>query len=197
MPTQRKEFGRRGLSRETPSQRGQRPSHYSSGHATAAYAPAGGSALPFDDEDGFSLWAVLTNTLALFFSFQGRIGRLEYWSIGIARCVLLLGLLFAFISSTQPALAEMSQVSVTNALFMSGTGLVYTALFIAGLVNYWSLEVRRCHDRNVSGLLLLIMFIPIIGAFFGLYILIVNGFFAGTPGTNRFDTAQGLAPVFD
>ncbi|WP_199823602.1 DUF805 domain-containing protein [Labrenzia sp. OB1] len=193
---QRKEFGRRGLSQENPSQRGKRQSHYSSGRMTASYAQAGG-ALALDDADSFSLWTAFSTTLALLFSFQGRIGRMEYWSIGIARCVLLLALFFALIDTTQPGLAEMDEAALAIALFTSTSGLVYTALFIAGIVNYWSLEARRCHDRDVSGLVLLLLFVPIFGTFYALYLFIMNGFFPGTPGTNRFDTAQGLAPVFD
>lgn len=194
---QRKEFGRRGLSQETHSQRGKRQSHYSSSRMTTAYASAGASALPFDDEDGVSFWTVFTNTLALLFSFRGRIGLLEYWSIGIARCVLLLALFFPLVNTMQPGLGEITQATIANALFTSASGLLYTALFIAGIVNYWSLEARRCHDRDVSGLVLLILFVPLIGAFYAIYLFIMNGFFPGTPGTNRFDTAQGLAPVFD
>ncbi|PVB63140.1 DUF805 domain-containing protein [Labrenzia sp. 011] len=197
MSTQRKEFGRRGLSQNTAPQRGQRQAPFSPARGVATgYASPGGNALSLDD-DGFSLWTAFTHTLKLFFGFQGRIGRLEYWTIGIARFVLMTVLLFAFVSTTQPGMEDMTQASVLNALLMSGTGLIYTAIFIAGLVNYWSLEVRRCHDRNVSGLLLLIMFIPVIGAFFAVYIFIMNGFFPGTSGSNRFDTAQGMAPIFD
>ncbi|MEL7527177.1 MAG: DUF805 domain-containing protein, partial [Pseudomonadota bacterium] len=58
-------------------------------------------------------------------------------------------------------------------------------------------EARRCHDRDSSALFLLILFVPIVGTFYGIYLFIVNGFFPGTPGPNQFDTMQSKAQIFD
>jgi uncharacterized membrane protein YhaH (DUF805 family) len=90
-----------------------------------------------------------------------------------------------------------AQMALLSAIYGSTTGYVCTALILLSTISYWSLLVRRQHDRDVSGFWLLMLFIPIFGAFYGIYLFFALGFFPGTPGPNRFDTARSQAHVFD
>ncbi|WP_422040028.1 DUF805 domain-containing protein [Roseibium sp.] len=203
---QRKQFGKRGAHQSVP-QFGDRQTSYA-GAAMPAYAGAGGGAVYTDDGDSFSIGKALSGFLSIFFSFHGRMGRMEYWTIGTARWVmdiiLLVTLFMSQFSELQQVMAlegtvpedEHAQM-VFGALFGSTTALICMGLLLISTVSYWSIQVRRSHDRDASGLMLLIMFVPIIGAFYAIWIFIANGFFPGTPGPNRFDTARSQAHVFD
>ena len=133
----------------------------------------------------------------MLFSFQGRIGRMEYWTIGIVRFIVFVVAIFGFVSTFPPTSSEVDSAEVMRHLVSSPGGLTYLTLFLALTLCLFSLEVRRLHDRDVSGFRVLILFIPIIGGLYGLWLFIANGFFPGTPGTNRFDTAGSQASVFD
>ena len=111
-------------------------------------------------------------TLRRDFTFSGRLRRGEFWVrwIVVAIAALLLML---------PAL-----------------GIVLTAdpipswplfwLLLVGLVAnvYWfSVMIRRWHDRGKSAWWVLIWFIPYVGS---LWVLIELGFLRGDPGPNRY-----------
>jgi uncharacterized membrane protein YhaH (DUF805 family) len=109
----------------------------------------------------------------LLFSFDGRIRRLHYWlaSIGV-------GAVASVISSM---LFGMSGVFMGhfNPLPMVLILPLVAAEFWIGI----ALGIKRCHDRDKSGLFLLVGLIPIIG---GLWLLIDLGFIDGTPGPNQY-----------
>jgi len=102
----------------------------------------------------------------ILFSFEGRINRKPFWMIIL---VFLIGLI------------------VTTVIDMETTGQdtgIASILFY--LIMVWPLlaiQVKRWHDVDKSGWWLLIGIIPIVGA---IWAFIVNGFFTGTEGTNRF-----------
>lgn len=192
MTTARKQFGRRGLD-EGPSRGMARPQSSYSGSAAVA-SPA--IAAPTDD-DSFSILKVLGFAFGMLFSFQGRLGRMEYWSIGIARFIIFILAIVGFVSTFPPTAGDVESVDIMRNLVSTPGGLVFLALFIALTICLFSLEVRRLHDRDASGFWVLILFIPIVGGLYGLWLFIANGFFPGTPGTNRFDTARSQASVFD
>nr|WP_319385960.1 DUF805 domain-containing protein [uncultured Roseibium sp.] len=203
---QRKQFGKRGAHQSVP-QFGDRQTGYA-GAAMPAYAGAGGGAVYAEDGDNFSIGRALSGFLSIFFSFHGRMGRMEYWTIGTARWVMDIILLVTLVMSQYSELQRVTALEgtvseneysmmVLGALFGSTTGLVCMFLMLVSAVSYWSIQVRRNHDRDASGLLLLIIFVPIVGFFYGIWIFIANGFFPGTPGPNRFDTARSQAHVFD
>ncbi|MCV0429605.1 MAG: DUF805 domain-containing protein [Roseibium sp.] len=162
-----------------------------------SYAAAGGGSASYGQEDSFSVTKVFGFAFDLFFSFNGRIGRAQYWTIGIFRFVLMIGVIFSFVSQLPVGATELTEEEIGMALFTSQSGLIHLALFAVLMICYWSLEVRRSHDRGKSGLFLLILFVPIIGSIYGIYIFIVNGFVPGTRGPNQFDTVQSQAHVFD
>jgi uncharacterized membrane protein YhaH (DUF805 family) len=196
---QRKQFGKRGVQQSVP-QFGDRNASYAPA-GMPAYAAAGGGAAAFDSDDNFSIGKMLGHMFGMLFSFQGRLGRMEYWVIGSIRFVLFMAILVAFVFAVGPQMQGLSEEQANIALlqyaFGTVNGGIMTFLLLALAVCQWSLEARRCHDRDSSALYLLIMFIPIVGSFYGIYLFIVNGFFPGTPGPNRFDTVQSQAQIFD
>ena len=165
-----------------------------------AYAGGGGGG-SYSDDDSFSVGKALGGFLSILFSFSGRICRMEYWTFGFIRFFILIDVIVAFVFAVGPQMEGLSedQANIVLVKYAFGTvqGGFLTFLFLVLFVCYWSLEARRCHDRDSAALYLLILFVPIIGSFYGIYIFIVNGFFPGTPGPNRFDTVQNKAQIFD
>jgi uncharacterized membrane protein YhaH (DUF805 family) len=107
-----------------------------------------------------------------FFSFSGRIGRYEYWvwSFGLVGLLLL----------------------ATMVTGLMGLAVSWLLLFPAFWFGNLSLAVRRWHDRNKSGVWVLLPFIPVIGA---IWAFIELGFIEGTPGPNNYGWPYGTAPA--
>ena len=106
------------------------------------------------------------NIIWLFFSFKGRIRRIEYWV-----CSLIISAIFLL-----PAFI----------LFESYPDLVMSYVIAMGIILVWSslaIQAKRWHDCDKSAWWLLINLIPYIGSFWA---FVVNGFFQGTVGPNRF-----------
>ena len=194
---QRKQFGKRGLAQQSVPQMGQRQSAYSAELATPAYAAAGGGSVSYEQEETFSIAKVFGFAFDLFFSFKGRIGRAQYWTVGFFRFLLTVAVVVSFVLRLPYGAMELTEEEIVKALFTTQSGLVHLTIFAVLMLSYWSLEVRRSHDRGKSGLYLLIMFIPIIGSIYALYIFAVNGFVAGTRGPNQFDSVHSQAQIFD
>lgn len=103
-----------------------------------------------------------------YVNFTGRAMRSEFWYF----------MLFYFIAYLVLAFIDLEVLG----------GQILTSLFaLATLLPGIGVAVRRLHDIDKSGWLILLNFIPLIGAI----ILIVWYCQAGTPGPNRF----GPAPV--
>ena len=104
----------------------------------------------------------------ILFSFQGRIGRFEYWMSTLAIFGGLIAPMF---------LAGMLQLDDS----------VLVVIFIAAYIPFiWislAIQAKRWHDRNKSAWWILITFIPVIGAFWA---FVENGFMAGTDGPNHY-----------
>jgi uncharacterized membrane protein YhaH (DUF805 family) len=103
----------------------------------------------------------------LLFSFQGRIPRRNYWAVSIISTLLM------YVVFVPVALLTGEAAFVV--LFL----LVCVPMFWIWLAN----AVKRWHDRDKSGLWVLIGLIPYLG---GIWILIECGCLRGTPGPNRF-----------
>lgn len=107
----------------------------------------------------------------LWFSFQGRATRSDYW----LRWIL-------------PVIAISIVLSIADVVigtFDGGSGFgLLSGLF--SLITIWpsfAVSIKRLHDRDQSGWFLLLWLIPIIG---WLYLFVVIGFLRGTVGDNRF-----------
>ena len=115
----------------------------------------------------------------LLFGFQGRTNRAKFWLVALA-IFIVEAILFAMLGSNiamsddpQEALARMGPVtSIVLLLF----GILVTWISIA-------VGIKRFHDRNKSGVWILIIFVPLIGS---LWYLIECGFLKGTTGPNNY-----------
>jgi uncharacterized membrane protein YhaH (DUF805 family) len=115
----------------------------------------------------------------LLFGFQGRTNRAKFWLVAVALLVIEIIVLAVLCGGAmmsddpQQALASLGPVA----------GIV---LVIFGLAVTWitiAVGIKRFHDRNKSGVWILIIFVPVIG---GLWYLIECGFLRGTPGPNDY-----------
>ncbi len=116
----------------------------------------------------------------LLFGFQGRTNRAKFWLVALAIVVIEIILLAIF-----GANAVMISDDPQKAL--AGIGPVASiVLLIFILAATWisiAVGIKRFHDRNKSGVWILIIFVPLIGS---LWYLIECGFLRGTPGPNNY-----------
>jgi uncharacterized membrane protein YhaH (DUF805 family) len=126
----------------------------------------------------------------MLFSFEGRMRRRDFWL-----CVLGLWVVSWVLGSFAGAMFW------PQAMVMGGPGYLahyhygyawpmmsgfWGAYSLVGLVMLWpsvAIGVKRCHDRDQSGLWLLLLLIPVIGWFWWLINL---GLLDGTAGPNKF-----------
>lgn len=112
--------------------------------------------------------SVLTEKYA---DFTGRARRAEYWWFVLVNLGVTIG-----ISVVSLILASSNDSS-------AGLGAIIYIVYALGVfVPSLAVTVRRLHDTNKSGWMLLIAFIPLVGAI----LLLVFYFTDGDPGTNRF-----------
>ena len=119
------------------------------------------------------------NIFRLFFSFEGRIGRVAWWLAVTARFIVLIPMFFIikfFINSAKS--------NVTSHLDLSEIGVVILIAFV--IIWFWSafaVEAKRWHDRNKSARWVLLPLVPIVG---GVWALVELGFLAGAKGSNFY-----------
>lgn len=185
MSNERKQFGRRGA---TPTPRFAGPSNSSSQMGKMASTGPSSMALGADDfQFGMDMSTEAPpSLLGMVFGFSGRIGRSTYWTIGAFRFLLTVALFVALAFNLPAGIENWNVLEFYGYFFGTAEGLKYGIPFIPLTVCYWSLEARRIHDRGHSALWLLLLFVPLVGLFYSLYLFIANGFFAGTPGRNAF-----------
>lgn len=120
-------------------------------------------------------WMLLP--LKRYADFQGRSRRMEYWMfvLGIVIVSVVIGLLVGLI-------AGFSRTEGSG-LFGGGVGLVLFGLFwLALIVPAIAVQVRRFHDQNLTGWLVLISLIPYLGGI----VVLVFMCLPGTKGPNKF-----------
>jgi uncharacterized membrane protein YhaH (DUF805 family) len=121
----------------------------------------------------------------LLFSFDGRVRRLHYWIASIGAGVVIGVFINVLIGLSGALTGHPNPVMLLLALPLAG-------------INVWisiALGIKRCHDRDKSGVFLLVGLIPLIGA---LWLLIDLGFIDGTPGPNKYGPSPkglGEAPA--
>ena len=116
-------------------------------------------------------------------SFEGRLNRKPYVLRGLAVCLIssvivqivsgVLGLIVAKVAESSPDLGMALLLFLYAVIFV-----LYLPATVIGI----SLGIRRCHDNDWSGWLVLLHFVPLVNIVFGLLLL----FKPGTPGPNRF-----------
>lgn len=97
------------------------------------------------------------------FNFNGRLNRLKYWKY------ILMNMVVMFVIN------KVLNIIGAGASLANAVSLVMSILFLP-------FSVRRLHDLNRNGLFMLLVFVPIVNFFFGIYV----GFFKGTEGPNQY-----------
>lgn len=112
------------------------------------------------------------------FSFSGRVRRMEYWLTGI-----LVGILNALIWITLLAGVGLDSTGATGGGGGTVIGIIIAAIIY--IVTIWielAVTVKRFHDTDKSGWMILIFLIPLVNIFFAFYLLFADG----TVGPNRY-----------
>lgn len=110
--------------------------------------------------------------------FTGRSRRKEYWSFALFYALVIVVLNAAF---------GTNDYTVSRGAFVYGSRLVGpgnwlgSAFWLASLVPALAVSVRRLHDQDRSGWLLLLFLIPLLGWFAVLVLMLLEG----TNGPNR------------
>lgn len=138
-------------------------------------------------------WMILP--LTRYADFKGRSRRKEYWMFALFNLIvvsILIGLAIAFAPST-----TVSEMTTGDGGFQASTNIqtdfsespasmvflgLYSLYVLAILIPSLAVQVRRLHDQDKSGWLLLLGLIPFVGGF----IILVFMLLPGTRGPNRF-----------
>jgi uncharacterized membrane protein YhaH (DUF805 family) len=108
-----------------------------------------------------------------YFSFSGRSTKSQYWFFSLT--VIVLGII---------------AVVLDAAVLGSSKPAGFTALaYIAHLIPSLAVTVRRLHDADKSGWLVLLLLVPLVNV----VCYVVFGCLASTPGDNRFGSEPDLA----
>jgi uncharacterized membrane protein YhaH (DUF805 family) len=107
--------------------------------------------------------------------FNGRARRKEFWMFMLFWAIIVIvgGILDSLLGT---------EFSDNKDAAFGRTGWIALILWLAMLVPWFAVSVRRMHDRDRSGWWVLIWFIPCIGQIW----FIIWQALDGTPGDNRF-----------
>lgn len=132
----------------------------------------------------------------MLFSFEGRMRRRDFWL-----CVLLLWVVGGVIGSILSALMFPHVVFINGPrgvwpLMAGGFWRVSGLIWLLMLWPEVAIGVKRCHDRDQSGLWFLVAFLPVIG---WVWWLVNLGLLDGTQGPNKYGPSPkgygGAAPA--
>lgn len=109
------------------------------------------------------------------FTFKGRLSRLEFLKLNLL-VIVFVGVIQAI---TIPAIPK---------LFLPDSRLIVTAIFLGITIVFvlsvsLSASIRRLHDMDRSGWLVILKFVPVIN----LALVILLFFAPGTPHDNQYD----------
>ena len=94
-----------------------------------------------------------------FFDFSGRASKSEYWWFQLYNAIIYL----------------------LTFVFQGDLTLLFSILIIVNIIPIWAAAVRRVHDSDKSGWMVLISVIPLIGLY--VIVLLIQD---GSKGKNRF-----------
>ncbi len=105
----------------------------------------------------------------LFTSFDGRIGRQQWW----------MGIIVLFVVGIIATVLDM----ILGTRMESGMGVIGIIADIICIYPSIALSAKRWHDRGKSAWWILINLVPFIG---WIWALVENGFLKGTDGPNQY-----------
>lgn len=109
------------------------------------------------------------STANSIFSFEGRIKRSSFWMVIVPLFLISFGLQIGIAVSTDRGGSD-------------GVAVLFLIYFIPAIWVALATYVKRWHDLNMSGWMVLTMFIP----FVNLLILLYLGIAPGTAGANKY-----------
>jgi uncharacterized membrane protein YhaH (DUF805 family) len=119
-------------------------------------------------------------------SYKGRFGRLSYLAWTFIVSILYSCALFVVIAIGAISIANSGLGLSAEGLFSNGLGYLAVFLLVAVAIVFTALfiiiTIRRLHDLNKTGWLVLLMFVPLANIGFWIYVT----FFKGTQGANNF-----------
>lgn len=112
-----------------------------------------------------------SDTPASPFKSHGRIGRLTFiaWNAVLTAIVMIV---FVFILKFAPGLINLILTYVNS---LNGLMIVAFVLYLPIIYMSMLFGIKRLHDLNHSGWLILLNFVPIVNFFFAFYILLKPG----------------------
>lgn len=126
--------------------------------------------------------------LKKYADFSGRARRKEYWMF------FLFNTIFVFIAGIlDGTIAVILDATLGTNMIEIGYGLFYVLYVLAIFVPALAVLVRRLHDIGKSGWWFFIFFIPIIGGFWLLFLLITDS----QPGENQYGVNPKQKSNFD
>ncbi len=132
-------------------------------------------------------WMLLP--LKRYAEFSGRSRRKEYWMfvLGYTLVLIVLGGIFAVLGAFSSSVEDIEAGAMNATLILAVIVLGIIGLGI--LIPSIAVQVRRLHDRNMSGWWLLgayvLSLVPVVGFIASIALLVVL-ILPGTPGPNRF-----------
>ena len=105
-------------------------------------------------------------------TYSGRASRQEYLTEIIIATLLYLGLEY---------ISKYSSDLTGTMLYLKGLALVGFDFLLVFYISF--VTVRRFHDTNSPGWYFFLLIIPLIGLYFGLYVLCIK---KGTEGANKY-----------
>ena len=112
--------------------------------------------------------------------FTGRSRRMEYWMFALFYTLVLLVGFVAVIATSGPSYDAAGEGDAAAGMPIV---LVILSLFVLGsIVPGLAVQVRRLHDQNLSGWLVLLNLIPYLGALVMLVLMCIKG----TNGENQY-----------
>ena len=113
--------------------------------------------------------------------FSGRSRRLEYWMFTLFQFLVVVALVIvgaAFFGRSDPVGGIADDEGGSGMILIVLVGLFLVVSIVPGI----AVQVRRLHDQDKSGWLILLSFIPYIGGIILLVLMLIDG----TPGANRY-----------
>ncbi len=115
------------------------------------------------------------------FTPKGRIGRLRYLAYCLASYAFLLPALIVGILTGSTGTQEMGGI----------TGILLIVGYIGMIISYFIFAKRRFNDMDKTGWMSLLMIIPLVNIFIGLWLM----FGRGTDGDNQYGAAPNANPL--
>lgn len=129
--------------------------------------------------------------LRSMFSFQGRVRRLHWWVGSFVTTGVLLA--FAIIGVTLMTAVYGHPANIPGIMNLI-MGWVFLAAYAGAIWVHLALGVKRLHDRNSSGWLLVLLIVP----FVNLGLIVMMAFFDGTQGPNQYGPSpKGIGGASD